>query len=110
MGGFKESVARDIGSVFFNLGEFAETHDVGGRKIPIVLAADEWRRRLGDDAFGESWDGLGMARASFYARESDLGAPPRRGQIVELDGERFKTIGSERFMGAVRVDLGAIRE
>ena len=40
MKSFKEQLEKDLDSVFFNMDEFAETHMIDGKEVPIVLDND----------------------------------------------------------------------
>ena len=100
MSGFKDAVARDIGSVFLNQDFFAETYRIEGKAIPIVIDNDELKERQGgqDLAVAES-------ATLFYARTADL--PPHRpaGGNLNVNGRECIVDDWQEDMGVSTVVL-----
>lgn len=100
MNGFRDMVAKDIGSVFLNLDFFGELYRVEGREIPIVVDNDELKERQGgqDLAVAES-------ATLFYARAADL--PPRRaaGESLNINGRECIVDDWQEDMGMSTVVL-----
>lgn len=84
MSKFKDQVQRDIFGVFLNIGEFAEPHRIGGRKIRCVFDDDALKERQG----GEE---LSIAESSImlYAKTSDLGKRKQSGNTINIDGKEY---------------------
>lgn len=100
MSGFKDAVARDIGSAFLNLDFFGELYRIEGKNIPIVIDNDELKERQGgqDLAVAES-------ATLFYARTADL--PPRRpaGGNLNVNGRECIVDDWQEDMGVSTVVL-----
>jgi len=99
MENFKDRVAADM-SVFLNLDEFAEYHDIDGETVKIVLDSDLINRR--PHLYAE---GTYQNRVIFFARESDLGYRPVEGQVMSLDGQQYLVVQVGEDMGLLSVTL-----
>ena len=78
MSRFKDAVAADVKSVFLNLDEFADMHDINGVKIRCVVDVDE---------IGEAAQFVGVFKnaVTVYVAVGDMEAPVE-GEIFRLDG------------------------
>lgn len=96
---FKDRVSDDL-SVFLNLDEFAEHHDIDGESVPIVLDSDLINRR--PHLYAE---GTYQNRVVFFVRETDLGYRPVEGQVMSLDGQPYLIVQVGEDMGLLSVTL-----
>ena len=78
MSRFKDAVVADVKSVFLNLDEFADMHDINGVKIRCVVDVDE---------IGEAAQFVGVFKntVTVYVAVGDMEAPVD-GEIFRLDG------------------------
>jgi len=104
MENFKDRVAADL-SVFLNLDEFAEYHDIDGETVKIVLDSDLIHSR--PHLYRSQFDAEGtyQNRVVFFVREADLGYRPVEGQVLELDGLQYLVAQVGEDMGLLTVTL-----
>jgi hypothetical protein len=108
---FKEQVKKDVesGAAWFSEDEFADWHDVNGKRILCVFCAD---KRMMDqnvsDRKRERPEGVHLNRGVLFLRAADVVGVPKRGQKMKLDG-RLYTVDEARPIGgaALRVELEA---
>lgn len=87
MRSFKEQLEKDFDSTFFNLNEFAETHTVDGKEIPVVVDNDTLLAlNLGKNADA---DGIFEDAKLFFVLKKYLDSEPVIGQIMEFDGAMY---------------------
>lgn len=87
MRSFKEQLEKDFDSTFFNLNEFAETHTVEGKEIPVVVDNDTLLAlNLGKNA---DVDGIFEDAKLFFVLKKYLDNEPVIGQIMEFDGAMY---------------------
>lgn len=85
---FKEQLERDFDNIFFNLNEFAELHDIDGKKIPIVVDNETLlQMNLGKTADS---DGIFQDNKMFFVQKKNLNYEPVIDQIMEFDGESYQ--------------------
>lgn len=85
---FKEQIERDFDNIFFNLNEFAELHDIDGKKIPIVVDNETLlQMNLGKTADS---DGIFQDNKMFFVQKKNLNYEPVIDQIMEFDGESYQ--------------------
>ena len=77
MSAFKDMVASDIDSVFLNLDELGEEHEIDGNIITCIIDEDGLLDRQG----GATW-AVGQSSKTLYAKCDDL--PDRKGYGSEL--------------------------
>ena len=84
---FKEQLEKDLDSVFFNMDEFAETHMIDGKEVPIVLDND----RIIELSMGKTVETRGIFTDDilFFVQKKDLDYEPVAGQHMEFDGEMY---------------------
>ena len=78
----KEQIAADVQGLFFKHEDFAETHEVEGRKIDAMIDNDELEKRKAE---------LGIAEGDIliYARTEDLPQRKAPGSFINLDGREY---------------------
>ena len=79
MSAFKDAVANDVTSVFLNVNEFADVHEVQGIRVHCVIDEDLVREA---DA---SLEGVFINALTIYLREGDIDTPVE-GSILSVDG------------------------
>lgn len=107
----KEQVKKDVesGAAWFNEDEFADWHDVNGKRILCVFCAD---KRMAEQNVSEKEkerpEGVHLNRGVLFLRSDDVVGVPKRGQKLKIDG-RLYTVGEARPIGgaALRVELEA---
>ncbi len=83
--GFKEQLLEDLDSVFFSLGEFAETHIINGAEVDIIVDNDKLAELyITKETHTE---GLFTDSIMFYVRKKDLDFEPVPGQYLKYDGQ-----------------------
>ena len=76
MSRFKDAVKADVKSVFLNLDEFADMHDINGASIRCVVDVDE---------AASQFVGVFNNTVTVYVAAGDM-TPPVEGEIFRLDG------------------------
>lgn len=104
MSKFKEHLTYDL-SVFFNLDEFAETHDIDGRQVVAVVDSDILKIR--SERITERYDGIHKGEVAVYVRAVDLPDRPVFGQHVRLDDKLYLVAECTEDMGVLEIVLGA---
>lgn len=77
MSAFKDMVASDLDTVFLNLDELGEEHEIGGKIVTCIIDEDGLLDRQG----GATW-AVGQSTKTVYAKCDDL--PDRKGYGSEL--------------------------
>ena len=87
MRSFRDQMEMDFDNTFLNLNEFAEIHDIDGKKIPVVVD-NETLLQLN---LGKTTDSNGIFREDkmFFVQKKHLDYEPVIDQIVEFDGELY---------------------
>lgn len=97
MRSFKEQMEKDFDNTFFNLNEFAELHELDGKKIPVVVD-NETLLQLNLGKTADS-DGIFQDNKMFFVLKKYLEDEPVIDQIMEFDGESYQ-------VGNVMEDFG----
>lgn len=107
---FKEQLQRDveIGAAWFNEEEFADWHDVNGKRILCVFCSDKRMGEYEPRKISERPEGVHVNRGVLFLRAGDVVGVPKRGQKLKVDG-RLYTVDEARPIGgaALRVELEA---
>lgn len=98
---FKEMVDLDRRTVFLDLDEFGEEHQIEGKTITVVLDDDALRQRQGGQELAVAESALML-----FAAVEDL--PPRRpaGEGLNIDGREYIINDWREDMGIATVTLG----
>lgn len=97
---FKEQIQKDLGSVFLNLGEFAELHRIEGKQVAVVIDDDELRElKKGQILDMTEADMLILAKADELPRDLDPG------RLLNVDGREMLVAKAGEDMGLVEVAL-----
>jgi len=84
--GFKDQIAADM-AVFFNADEFADWHDIDGKRLLCVVDDQVIRERDGGQR--SQIDGLYLDEIILFVKQTDLQKVPVRGQRLKLDGKLY---------------------
>ena len=88
---FKELVEQDNKNVFLNLDEFADTHVIGGKKMPCIIDSNEMIDREKRYQYKRSLyaDGIYLKEILLYVKAEDFGPLPAVGRLLTLDEGRY---------------------
>ncbi len=100
----KEAILQDL-SIFVNIDEFAELHEVNGQTIPVVIDADITKKRL--RYRDESYDGVYSGQVVVYVKSADLPGVPAIGSVFRLDGKMYLVANASNEMGILEITLEA---
>lgn len=105
---FKDQVVADL-SVFMNLNEFGEIHNVDGRQLLIVISKDATagRQRKGSTDYYRMTDGIHVGTFKVYAFESDFPVVPKADSQMEIDGQYYRVVDCNKQMGVLEIELEA---
>ncbi len=111
---FKDCLKTDINLTFFNENEFAEWHDVDGKKVLIVMNEDGIRKRepVKQSSLKQTYDtGLYNARIVMFIRTKDYGPLPPLGKPITIDKKRhFNILRCTEQGGVYRMELERVRQ
>lgn len=85
---FKEYADEDVDDVFFDLDEFAETHNIDGTDMPVMVETDKMQDHSSHWEAGskQNYDnGLYDAHMTLYVKAADYGDAPKIGKALYLD-------------------------
>lgn len=97
---FNEQIRRDLDTVFFDLGEFAELHRIEGVQIAVVVDNDQLNKLKQGQILG-----VVEADMLLMGRESDFPADLEPGRLLNVDGRELIVANSGKDMGLVEVAL-----
>lgn len=83
----KDLIQSDIKNVFFNPDEFADWHDIDGKRLLCVIDDQIIRERDGGQR--SQIDGLYLDEVTLFVKQSDLPKKPVRAQPMRLDGKLY---------------------
>lgn len=86
---FKDIAFQDISNVFFNFEEFAEEHNVNGKKMMIIVDSMEAERRTRKQFEKLRIDGISVNVILIYVARKDFGQAPAQGRRLMLDGRPY---------------------
>lgn len=86
---FKDIAFQDISNVFFNSEEFAEEHEVNGKKMMIIVDSMEAERRTRKQFEKLRIDGISVNVILIYVARKDFGQAPAQGRRLMLDGRPY---------------------
>lgn len=88
---FKDQIAKDVNTVFLNLNEFSDVHNVNGTDMPCQVDTNELVDREKRYKFNHSLygDGVYLKETLIYVKKSDLVKLPAIGHLFTLDGKSY---------------------
>lgn len=104
---FKDMVAADIDQVILNEEEFADWHDLNGKKCLCVVSDDATRKR--STLSSRNYSGLHGEFTCLAVKKDSLPREPKQGENFKFDGKLYKVISCVDDMGMYTIELGAYR-
>lgn len=83
---FKDFLNEDL-NVFFNLGEFAEMHNIDGEEMPAIV--DSELTQILSNRKEERFDGVYSAEIALFVKVEDMPEKPVYGQQMRVDDELY---------------------
>ena len=110
---FKDAVAADIDTVFFDALEFATEHLVNGKRMLVVMDENELNDRQAHWEGGakQSFDqGLYQADMLFYVKKKDYGPRPKVGSQLKLDKVIYRVLACAEDAGVYEMTLQRVKQ
>jgi hypothetical protein len=109
MKSFKECLSDDL-NAFLNLKEFAETHQIDGVDVDLVIDDDQFsqRERMMSAEMFSMTQGIFNESKTFYVRASDMDKPAPR-EKLSLDGKDYTVNAATEENGLISVQITANR-
>lgn len=101
---FKDALAKDVATTFFNVTEFAEMCRVDGKEMPVVIDADEINRQS-EPGRVKGDDGIYVAEITLFVRVCDYGRKPANGKPITLDGRPYLITDCQEMAGVYTMRL-----
>lgn len=88
---FKADVQSEIYSVFLNLDEFADLHQIDGKEIPCVVDEQSGMAQTAKQGDFMNISGIGLVESEriVFCRASDLDPLPLPGQKLVMDDKEW---------------------
>ena len=101
---FKEMIRDDISSVFINLDEFAVTHELNGRQVPLIVDNNELIER--SKQMKSDMDGVNVKTTLIFVKARDYGGGlPPVGYAIRLDGASYRVTDAMNEDGVYSIHL-----
>lgn len=104
---FKDVLKDDVSNTFMNLDEFADTHIVDGKEIPVIIDENEIIER--EKKMKSNMDGVYVKQKLIYVKADDFGALPAIGRAIMLDGKRYIVIDAIDEQGVYSITMESNR-
>ena len=110
---FKDTIRKDIKSVFLNFDEFGEIHCLNGKEKLVIIDENELTERekktkiIGN--IGGAGKGLHIKQLLFYIAAEDFGKLPSPGNKLNFDNKEYVIADAENEDGIYSISLEAIR-
>lgn len=88
--GFKDLLVQDAKNVFLNREEFADTHSINGKSMPVLVDDNEILERDKSKLMNVTITGIYKERKLIYVATDDLGAKPAPDDLLNFDGAWYK--------------------
>lgn len=88
---FKEQIAKDNRTVFMNIDEFGDIHNVNGKDMTVLIDNNELVDREKRYQYRHSLyaDGVYLKELLIYVHAEDFGPLPAIGRIVTFDNKTY---------------------
>ena len=88
---FKEQIAKDNRTVFMNIDEFGDIHNVNGKDMTVLIDNNELVDREKRYQYRHSLyaDGVYLKELLIYVHAEDFGPIPAIGRIVTFDNKTY---------------------
>ena len=110
---FKDFVAQDVQTVFFNLDEFAEKRYIDGKEMVCITQHPGVTERAAHWEGGakQSFDqGLYKADAKLFVKCRELGGRPKVSSPMIVDGKKYLVGNVDEESGVYSVELVRVRQ
>ena len=87
MSAFKDTIAKDIKAVFINVDEFADEHELNGKKVRCVVDKDI--TAAAKDTMANPLEGVFLNAVTIYVDAKDMDRKPVEGELLSLDRKRY---------------------
>lgn len=104
---FKDIVARDVQNTFLNVNEFADVHEINGRRLKAVVDKSSSEGEVSIKFHGQ----ITRQKTSLYNVDvtvyvSALEFPrPKTGSLISLDGRKYLTQSVSELGGMYQIKL-----
>ncbi|NLT94862.1 MAG: hypothetical protein GXW85_04900 [Clostridia bacterium] len=92
-------------SVFLNLEEFAEIHNINGVDVPAIVDSDTYKILSNNKS--ERFDGIYSGEVAIFVKACDLPHRPVFGEHLRLDDKLYLVKECNENMGILEIILGA---
>ena len=100
----KQYLQEDINNVFFNTGEFAETHTINGTPVDVIVDNDQLMHRS-----KKEYDGISVGEILFFGSKVELDPVleglPNEGTPLIFDGKQTVVFNSREDAGVYEIIL-----
>lgn len=96
----KDIIKADIKTVFFNDDEFAEDHNIDGRKVSVVVDNETLKKRN-----QKEYDGILQADILYFIKDEDVNRKPVVGQVQRFDGKIYSVFDVKYDSGVYEIIL-----
>ncbi len=104
---FKDIVARDVRNTFLNVNEFADVHEINGRRLKAVVDKAASEGEISIKFHGQITrqnTRLYNVDATVYVSAAEL-AKPKVGSLFTLDGRKYLTQSVSELGGMYQIKL-----
>jgi len=88
MSNFKDFLAQDMKSTFFNENEFAEKLLIEGNEVTVIRDPEQLMKKQ----FGNGGEGLEKAELLFYVQKNQLNFRPIANEQIKIGQRTFRVI------------------
>jgi hypothetical protein len=85
---FKDHIKADM-TVFLNLNEFADEHDIDGLLLPALVDSSIQMPYTQGQPYSHM-DGVFLSQVTLCVERAELGYVPEEGQRMRVDGKRYR--------------------
>lgn len=107
MSTFKELIRQDVHTVFLNMDEYSDLHNVNGKEIAVQIDSNEMIER--EKRVNQNRDGIYKNQKLIYVAADDFGPLPKQGSVLNLDGRIYKIEDAIHEDGIYSITLEANR-
>ena len=87
MSAFKDALAKDVTTVFLNLDEFADRHNLNGRDVICLIdkdLTDQYKKTV-----SSPFEGIFVDAINIYVRSEDMERRPVENELLYLDDKMY---------------------
>jgi hypothetical protein len=106
---FKEILIDDLDETFFNLDEFAETHNVDGRNIEVVITDVQFTNAstgMSKKALNPKESAINLSKYLLFIRDKDARGRYTVNAMIKLDGQTMFIQTVKHTMGVWQLGIG----